>query len=149
MALSAIRTSPLQPPDAVRAEGPHPQASHDFAARPLRHSPTMQRNSLDLVSLPPMSDLERIAGSYGPYYPRPNGAGFAARRRSDYNNGRRTLVSEEDVREARLTLLEGRRWILSMLDETSELLKALENVPFNRERFGDEAGYRDVPMGGV
>ncbi len=89
---------------------------------------------MDLVSLPPISDLERIAGSYAPYYTR-HSTTYGERRRSEANRiDGRPLITEEDIRQSRQALLEGRKWILSVLEETNDLLKALDETRPYRER---------------
>jgi hypothetical protein len=133
-------TGEIKAPAAYAVSQVHPES----APRPTLHAVIEQVHSHDTVTLPPLSDLERIAGTYKPYNPHTNQTDFATRRRSDQSSGSRTLVSEEDVRQSRITLMEGRRWIWSMLDETNELLKALDEVHYYKERIEEEAGSRDV-----
>ena len=139
------KPSTVAPPAVIdpKVHVPYQAQASAQPSHPRWYSPTKRSHELDLVSLPPVSELDRIAGSYGAYHYRPSNLTFAERRRSD--TSRRTLVSEEDVRHVRLALLEGRRWILSMLEETTELLTALEEVP-QRERQREESRYDDVRM---
>lgn len=79
--------------------------------------------------LPPLSTIERMADGYG-----------QAPRLSVHSPDRRMsrfaerpapaseIPTEAEVRERRTLLVEGRRWILDMLDDTTSMLRQLDNA---------------------
>ena len=73
------------------------------------------------VALPPLSTIERMADNYAPPQTSPT-------RRFARQYDRPSAPSEADVRERRAMLMEGRRWILDMLDDTTAMLRELDNA---------------------
>jgi len=73
------------------------------------------------VALPPLSTIERMADNYAPPQISPT-------RRFARQYDRPAAPSEADVRERRAMLMEGRRWILDMLDDTTAMLRELDNA---------------------
>jgi hypothetical protein len=73
------------------------------------------------VALPPLSTIERVADSYAP-------SKLSPTRRLFRQSEPFEPPSEAEVRERRATLMQGRRWILDMLEDTDAMLRHLDNA---------------------
>ena len=144
--------SPSPGPDrrAQVARGPGTLAPHPYrrsllyegqdgrrssiAALPPYRSPALTSASLERknregydgyqgerVSLPPLVNIERMADGYGPSKVSPT-------RRASRQYERTEAPTEADIRDRRAMLMEGRRWILGMLDDTTAMIRELDNA---------------------
>lgn len=73
------------------------------------------------VSLPPLVNIERMADGYGRSKVSPTRRGSR-----QYDPSR--APTEADIRNRRAMLMEGRRWILDMLDDTTAMIRELDNA---------------------
>jgi hypothetical protein len=73
------------------------------------------------VELPPLVSIERMADGYGPSRVSPT-------RRASRQHERTEAPTEADIRDRRALLIEGRRWILDMLDDTTAMIREIDNA---------------------
>lgn len=107
-----------------------------------------RQESRNNLTLPPLSSIERVADHYrrdtsyhikepvsipaAPSYGRqkhlvpPNIS--QDRRNGDRPHERRGVVTEAEIQQKRALLVEGRKWIFSMLDETTAMLRQLDEA---------------------
>lgn len=136
-----------------RMNGDHSNGEHGYPEHPRGYDGRTHDQQGNHLPLPPLSSIERVADHYrrDPAYrmkepvslpaapssfPRPrqmlqppldhrrplNGGHDAAQGRG------RGLVTEAEIQQKRALLVEGRKWIFSMLDETTAMLRQLDEA---------------------
>jgi hypothetical protein len=88
------------------------------------------------VSLPPLMNIERMADGFGPK--------VSPTRRASRQYNRTEAPTEADIRDRRAMLMEGRRWILDMLDDTTAMIRELDNATLRPAMNGNSYGVGPV-----
>lgn len=102
------------------------------ASRRTQPPISAHRPSLDQrVTLPPLSSLDRIPDHSSHQFasshePQPEPLRYTITTASERDD--LVEITEEAIRRKRAALIEGRRWILDMLEDTSAMLRMLDDV---------------------